>query len=151
MAFEKIRGLLSCAPVLRLPNFDRQFIIHVDASDIGAGAVLLQKCDDDVLHPICYFSVKFKKHQRSYATIAKEALGVLFAIEKFEVYISGSPFPVIIYTDHNPLQFVHRMRNKNQRLFRWSLAQQPHNIEIKHISGRENVIADILSRDFSKI
>lgn len=145
-AFNAVRSLLMIPPVLRAPDFNAPFSIQVDASDHAVGAVLLQEGTTGVLHPVCYMSAKFKPHQRPYATIEKEALGLLMALEKFSVYVSNPKFTVTVYSDHNPLQFVNKMKNKNQRLMRWALALQPYNIEIKHIKGKENVIADALSR-----
>ena len=62
----------------------------MDASDHATGAVLLQEGSDDILHPVCYLSTKFKTHQRNYSTIEKEALALLIAMEKFEVYLGHS-------------------------------------------------------------
>ena len=146
-AFEKLKGLLISAPVLSTPDYSSPFIIHVDASDVGAGAVLLQKFNE-VLHPISYYSAKFKKYQRNYSTIEKEALSLIMALQFFEVYLSGSPFPIHVYTDHNPLIFINRFMNKNQRLMRWSFLLQQFNLEINHIKGADNVLADGLSRSF---
>ena len=135
-------------PVLRGPNFDKQFIIQVDASDVAAGSVLLQEGDDNILYPICFMSSKFKPHQRHYSTIEKEAAALLMSLDKFDVYLNNSNQKIICYSDHNPLVFVNRMKNKNMRLTRWCLALQPYNIEIKHIKGKENIIADALSRPY---
>lgn len=52
----------------------------------------------------------------------------------------------MIYCDHNPLTFLTTLQNPNQRLMRWSLFLQPYNLEIRHIKGTENVVADALSR-----
>lgn len=68
------------------------------------------------------------------------------ALEKFSVYVSNHKFTVAVYSDHNPLQFVNKMKNENQRLMRWALSLQPYNIKIKHKKGKDNVIADALSR-----
>ena len=110
------------------------------------GAVLLQPTDH-ALHPVCYVSSKFKPHQKNYSTIEKECYALLFAIDKFNVYLNGSGFPIDVYTDHNPLKFLQKMKNSNQRLMRWSLALQPYKINIHHIKGKDNVIADMLSRN----
>ena len=133
-------------PVLVAPNFKARFKLTVDASDVGAGAVLLQEDSEGVDHPICYFSKKFNKHQRNYSTVEKETLALLLALQHFEVYLNPSPYPILVYTDHNPLTFIHKMKNKNQRLLRWSLYLQEYDLVIKHIRGKDNVLADALSR-----
>ncbi|XP_076032979.1 uncharacterized protein LOC143020443 [Oratosquilla oratoria] len=102
--------------------------------------------EDRVLHPVCYFSKKFLKAQRNYATIGKEALALIMSMEAFRVYVGSTVHPVQVFTDHNPLTFVERMKNTNQRLLRWALALQPFNLQIAHISGKNNVLADALSR-----
>lgn len=145
-AFEKIKAILSNSPVLLAPNFTKAFVLSVDASDIGAGAVLQQEGKDGVLHPLCYFSRKFNTHQKNYSTIEKEALALVLALNHFDVYLCTTCEPMTVYSDHNPLVFINKMKNKNQRILRWSLALQAYNIDIQHIKGSENVIADTLSR-----
>lgn len=145
-AFTSIKTLLCSTPVLVAPNFALEFKLEVDASAVGAGAVLLQEDANGVDHPVCYFSRKFNKHQINYSTIEKEALALLMALQYFDVYVGSSSCPVIVFTDHNPLVFLSRMYNHNQRLMRWSLIVQSYNLVIKHKKGAENVIADALSR-----
>ena len=148
-AFESCKALLCSTPVLAAPNFKTPFKLEVDASDCGAGAVLLQEDDSGIDHPICYFSKKFDSAQSNYSTIEKETLSMLLALQFFEVYVGSSPLPVIVYTDHNPLVFLRQMKNSNQRLMRWSLLVQDFNLEICHKRGADNVLADALSRVFS--
>lgn len=145
-AFEGAKLLLTSAPVLAAPDCTRCFKLEVDASALGMGAVLIQEDDVGFEHPICYFSRKFNRHQRNYSTIEKEALGLILALQFFEVYVGSSVLPVTVYTDHNPLVFLSRMYNHNQRLMRWSLIVQNYNLIIKHKKGSENIIADTLSR-----
>ena len=148
-SFDCCKALLCSTPVLAAPNFKKPFKLEVDASDHGAGAVLLQEDDAGIDHPICYFSKKFNGAQCNYSTIEKETLSMLLALQFFEVYVGSSPVPVIVYTDHNPLVFLSQMKNSNQRLMRWSLLVQDFNLEICHKSGADNVLADALSRVFS--
>ncbi len=68
------------------------------------------------------------------------------ALQYFDVYISSSNMPVTVFIDHNPLVFLARMYNHNQRLMRWSLVVQGYHLVIKHKKGSENIIADALSR-----
>ena len=72
-------------------------------------------------HHISYFSKKFDKHKRNYSTIEKECLALILALEHFDVYLGTTVHPVLVFTDHNPLTFIHGMKNKKQRLVRWSL------------------------------
>ena len=146
-SFEKIKAFLCNHPVLKAPDFKKPFIMHVDASEVGAGAVLLQEMQG-VLHPVSYFSKKFDHYQRNYSTIEKETLALILSLQHFEVYCEPHIFPLVVYTDHNPLIFISKMKNKNQRLMRWSLFLQPYQLEIRHIAGKENVLADTLSREF---
>lgn len=46
---------------------------------------------------------------------------MLLSLQHFEVYVGSSPAPVVVYTDHNPLVFLNRMYNQNQRLMGWAL------------------------------
>lgn len=145
-AFENAKLLLSSAPVLVAPKLDQPFQIQVDASQVGAGAVLLQRDKNGVDRPVCYFSRKFNQHQCNYSTIEKEALALIWALQNFDVYVGGGLHPVVIYSDHNPLTFLHSLKNANQRLMRWALFLQPYRLSIRHIKGVENVMADALSR-----
>jgi len=129
-AFEKVKRLLTSAPVLAMPDFDQPFIIHVDASDLGLGAVLMQENAKKLEHPIGYFSQKFNDSQRNYSTSEKEALALVLSLQHFEFYVVPAKFPIDIYTDYNPLVFLNRVKNKNQRLLRWSLFLQEHNLNI---------------------
>jgi len=138
--------MLSSKPVLQAPDFYKQFSLMVDASHLGAGAALIQADDKGIEHPVSYFSSKFNQHQVNYSTIEKEALALLLALQHFDVYLNTTLHPVIVYTDHNPLVFVNKVKNSNQRLLRWSILYQQYDLEIHHIRGKDNVIADALSR-----
>lgn len=140
-AFDSIKALLT-----NVPKFDQPFKLSVDASNAGAGAVLLQEGDDGLDHPVSYYSKKFSRHQVIYSTIEKEALALVLALKHFEVYVGSSVAPVTVFTDHNPRVFIHQIRNTNQRLMHWALSLQNFVIEIHHVRGKENVLADALSR-----
>ena len=145
-AFDKVKAVLVNAPVLVAPDFDKPFNVAVDASDVGVGAVLIQEDSQGIDHPVSFFSKKLDKHQQKYSTIEKEALALVLALQHFEVYVTSDQFSLEVFTDHNPLTFLHKMKNKNQRLLRWSLYLQEYDLNIKHIPGKENLVADALSR-----
>ena len=112
--------------------------------------MLKQEASDGLDHPVSYFSKKFLKYQKNYSVVEKETLGLVLALDHLDVYLGSTPFKIKVYTDpltsDNPLTFLKTMKNKNQRLVRWSLALQKYNLEIQHIPGSENMVADALSR-----
>lgn len=63
------------------------FSLHVDASKVGAGAVLMKTNEDGVECPVSFFSKKFNSHQLNYSIIEKEALAFIWALKHFEVYV----------------------------------------------------------------
>ena len=140
-AFDKVKLLLQKSPVLKSPDYEKPFKLIIDSSDVGIGSVLVQEASDGLDHPVSYFSKKFLKYQKNYSVVEKETLGLVLALEHFDVYLGSMPFKIKVYTDHNPLTFLKTMKNKNQRLVRWSLALQEYNLEIQHIPGSENVVA----------
>jgi len=71
---------------------------------------------------------------------------LLLALQHFEFYLSLVCYPIEVFTEHNSLVFLSKMKHKNQRLLRWSLLLQEYNIRIYHIRGHDNVIADASSR-----
>ena len=142
-AFEELKEALCNAPILRLPNFDLTFILRTDASDSGIGAVLLQ-CHENVYFPVAYASNKLSSAQQKYAVIERECLAIIWALEKFTVYLYGKEF--VIQTDHQPLTFLKTAHLSNPRLLRWALKLQPYLFRIEAIPGRDNVGADYLSR-----
>ena len=117
--------------------------IGVDASQSCVGACLFQ-VTEDVEHPICFLSRKLRVHELHYSTIEKEALALVTAVRACSVYFGSSP--VVVYTDHSPLQFINTMANSNQKLLRWSIELQQYTLDIKHRPGKENLMPDLLSR-----
>ena len=107
---------------------------------------LLQEDVDGVDHPVCFFSKKIEKGQKNYCTSQQELLALVLALQHFDIYVSTGGYPITVYTDHNPLIFLHHLKNKNQSLLWCSILLQQYCLNIQHIKGRKNVIADALSR-----
>ena len=77
--------------------------------------------ENGVDHPVCYFSKKFNASRMNYSTIEKERRSLILAVQHFKVYLTSSSLPIILFSDHNPLTFINKMKNNNQRLMRWCL------------------------------
>lgn len=95
-------------------------------------------------HPIAYISRKLLPRERNYSVIEKECLAIVWAVESLSYYLKGTSF--VVQTDHNPLVWLNRMKDKNQRLLRWALALQPYQITVEYRKGQLNKNADGLSR-----
>ena len=92
------------------------------------------------------FPKNFNKHQKNYSTIKKECLSLILALQHFEVYLTSSSSPVVVFSDQNLLTFIHKRKNKYQRLLRWSLLLQEYNLDLRHIKWKDNITSDALSR-----
>jgi phospholipid-translocating ATPase len=132
---------------MRSPDLDKEFILQTDASDRGVGAVLSQLDIDEQEHPVAYFSRKLLPRETRYATIEKECLAIKLATHAFRVYLLGRKFT--IQTDHRALEWLHRLKDNNARLVRWSLALQPYNFQVRYRTGCANGNADALSLEHS--
>ena len=142
-AFCRLKEALISAPILQPPDWSISFEIMCDASDYAVGAVLGQRKDNRP-YAIYYASHTMDEAQLNYATTEKELLAVIFAIDKFRSYLTGSK--VIVFTDHAALKYLFSKKDAKPRLIRWILLLQEFNLEIKDKSGAENVVADHLSR-----
>ena len=98
-------------------------------------------------HPIAYLSRKLSPREINYSTIERECLSIVWAIQSLRHYLFGTQF--VIQTDHHPLRWLLRMKDKNQRLLRWSLILQEYSFDIVHRKGSANSNADGLSRAWS--
>ena len=143
-AFYRLKLALVQTPILRNPDFDKEFILQTDASDRGAGAVLSQTDTDGRDRPIAFFSRKFLPREERYSTVEKECLAIKLGVEAFKVYLIGKKFT--IQTDHRSLIWLNKLKEKNNRLARWSLTLQQYNFTVVHRAGSQNGNADALSR-----
>lgn len=95
-AFDCLKHALTHAPVLKLPDFQKEFVIETDASGKGIGAVLMQDG-----HPLAYISKALGSKSQSLSTYEKECLAILLAIRKWRQYLQHNVFT--IQTDHKSL------------------------------------------------
>ena len=143
-AFKNIKNILTSAPVLIYPDFNKTFNIHTDASNYAAGSVLTQETEGKE-HPVAYFSKKFNNSERNYFAVERECLSLVWALDNFKNYIEGTQFKV--FTDASALKWLHTMDHKTgSRLMRWALKVQHYDMLIIHKKGAENHMPDLLSR-----
>ncbi len=83
-SFQKLKTSFTSAPILMLPDTSRQFIVEVDLSDVGIGAILSQRAEKDgKLHPCAYLSRKLSPAERNYDVGNRELLAIKVALEEW--------------------------------------------------------------------
>ena len=143
-AFVQLKQLLCAAPVLAVVDFSRGLEVLTDASAQALGAVLQQRDDDGMPHPIAFASRVLSSAESRYHTQELECLAVIFALRKFRTYLLGHSF--VLYTDHRALLSVLTKTSPSPRITRWSLLMQEFDFEIVHLPGISHVVPDALSR-----
>ena len=143
-AFETLKKLLTESPLLSYPDFSKPFLLETDASIEGLGAVLAQRKEDQLVHPIAYASRTLPPHERNYGISELEGLAVVWAVKHFRHYIVGHK--CYVYTDHEALKALISTPHPSGKLARWGLALQELDLEIHYRPGKKNANADALSR-----
>ncbi|SAL95633.1 hypothetical protein, partial, partial [Absidia glauca] len=121
-AFDNLKDQFCTAPILQHPDHTKPFILETDASDFAIGAVLFQRgTHDDHLHPVAFFSRKFKAPEINYEIYDKELLAIVESLQQWRHLLIASVEPVTIYTDHKNLEYFTTTRRLNRRQARWSI------------------------------
>ena len=146
-AFDKLKHELTQPSVLTLYDPEATQKISSDASAYGLGAVLLQKRSGSDWKPVAYASRAMSETKRRYSQIEKEALGIVWACEKFTDYIMGKR--VQLQTDHKPLVLLLSTTHLDRippRVLRFRLRLTRFDYSIAHVPGKLLCTADALSR-----
>ncbi|POM60326.1 Retrovirus Polyprotein [Phytophthora palmivora] len=144
-AFEAIKESLLQAPILALPDTDLPFSVVCDGSDFAIGCALLQADANGRERVIAFESRQLKAAEKNYPIHDKELLAMKYALVKFRVHLLGSK-PFVIFTDHVSLRTATQSPHLSQRMARWLSFFAEYNFEVKYKPGRQNALADALSR-----
>ena len=142
-AFEKLRKLLTTAPILAYPDFSHKFILFTDASDFGIGGVLSQQIEKKE-RPIAYYNRHLSEAEQKYGTTEKECLAIVDSVKHFRQYLNGRHFTLVV--DHQPLEYLKSAKDTNRRLNRWSLELASYDYTVTYRRGKSHGNADALSR-----
>ncbi|KAL0149844.1 hypothetical protein M9458_054892 [Cirrhinus mrigala] len=149
-AFKTLCHLFTTAPVLTHPNPDKPFVVEVDASDVGVGAVLSQRGPDGKLHPCSFFSRKFNPTQQRYGVGDHELLAIKWALEEWRHWLQGGGDPFTVWTDHQNLTVIRQTKQLNPRQARWALFFEHFNFQLSYRPGSKNSKADAISRQHQR-
>lgn len=148
-SFNLLKKSFTSAPVLTLPDSRQQFIVEVDASDVGVGAVLSQiNPDNGKLHPCAFLSKKLSSAERNYDIGDRELLAVKVALEEWRHWLEGAQQPFQVWTDHKNLEYLKSAKRLNSRQARWSIFFSRFDFVLSFRPGSKNTKPDSLSRMF---
>ena len=139
-AFHTLKKAVCNPPVLRSPDVNKPFILQTDER---VGAILIQD-ENQIKHPVAFASRKLLPRERNFSTIEREALAIVWGVQKFAHYLLGNHF--VLESDHHPLQYLHQAKFQSERLMRCALVLQPYRFTVHVIKGGDNIGADFLSR-----
>ncbi|KAL0154021.1 hypothetical protein M9458_050680 [Cirrhinus mrigala] len=146
-AFEELRRRFTTAPILHHPDPNRPFLVEVDASSTGVGAVLSQRQGlPPKTVPCAFYSHKLSPAERNYDVGNRELLAIKLALEEWRHWLEGACHPFTILTDHRNLEYLRSAKVLNHRQARWSLFFTRFHFEITYRPGSQNTKADALSR-----
>ncbi|KAA3480760.1 DNA/RNA polymerases superfamily protein [Gossypium australe] len=138
-SFEKLKALLTEAPVLVQLEPGKEFVVYNDASLNGLGCVLMQEGK-----VIAYASRQLKPHTKNYSTHDLELAAIVFALKIWRHHLYGEKCRV--FTDHKSLNYLITQKELNLRQRRWLELIKDYELVIDYHPGKENMVADALSR-----
>lgn len=146
-AFQALKDRFTTAPILHHPDPEQEFIVEVDASSSGLGAVLSQRQGDPPkLYPCAYYSRKLNAAERNYDVGDCELLAMKAAFEEWRHWLEGAKHTFTVLTDHRNLEYLRSAKRLNHRQARWSLFFTRFNFQVTYRPGSQNTKADALSR-----
>ena len=151
-AFKHLKSLVCSKPILRQPDYIKQFLLSTDTSTYGMGAVLSQegkinpRTHKPIQQPIAYYSATFNAAERNYNIYKRELLAVIKSLEHWRPHLATTSQPVKVLMNHANLTFKKSPRKVNWRVARWFTTLQDYNLKIQHIPGKLHAAPDMLSR-----
>ncbi|KAL0203651.1 hypothetical protein M9458_001669, partial [Cirrhinus mrigala] len=145
--FNDLRLRFTSAPILKHPDPQLPFIVEVDASSTGVGAILSQRQGQNPkTFPCAFFSHKLSSAEKNYDVGNRELLAIKLALEEWRHWLEGAQHPFIILTDHKNLEYLRTAKVLNHRQARWALFFTRFHFTINYRPGTQNLKADALSR-----
>ena len=148
-AFDRLKAACLQAPILAFPDFDKPFLLEMDASGKGLGAVLSQKQSDGQYHLIAYVSCIMNETEQRYYSNKQEFLALKWAFtEQFHEYLS--PYgknrnEFVVQMDNNPLTYIFSSANLDAAGQRWVAQLASYNFALEYQKGKDNTVANFLS------
>lgn len=146
LAFEDLKNRLVDRPILSIFDPTAETELHTDASKVGVGGILMQRCPgDEHFRPVAYYSRQTSPEEKHFHAYELETLAVVCSLKKFRVYLLGQTFKII--TDCSALRSTFSKRDIIPRIARWWLLLQEYQCTVEYRAGTKMSHVDALSRN----
>jgi hypothetical protein len=146
MAFDPLKATFTSAPILARFDQDWDVIVEMDASDYVSTSVLSQYDDNNVLHPVAYFSKKHSPAECNYEIYDKELMAIVSAFEEWRPELQSIINSIRVLSDHKNLEYFTMTKLLNRRQARWSQFLSQFNFKIVYRPGTASGKLDTLTR-----
>jgi hypothetical protein len=144
-AFLRLRKSFARSIQLVHPREGAPYAIYTDASKLGISSILTQEGESGETLIVSTASRVLSPVERRYSTCEQELLAVVYALQKFRIYVIGHS--ITVYSDNKALSFLRRCNLTSSRVTHWVMQLQEYDLKIVHIKGTDNFFADTLSRN----
>ena len=149
-AFNLLKQNLCAQPILKYADTSNGYTLYTDASRYGWAGVLTKAHTSTVEgktvtmdHPVAYVSGLFRGSQLNWAALTKEAYAIYMSVKKLAFYLTDTD--VLLKSDHFPLKKFLQKNTLNNKVNNWAMELEVFNIRFEHVSGKANILADMLS------
>ena len=146
-----MKDFLISAPILKYPETSKPYTMFTDASKYGWAGVLAQEHTSVIdrkevtaNHPVSFVSGMFHGSQLNWAAMTKEAYAIYMTVKKSTFYLTGQE--ITLRSDHLPLKKFLNHKTLNNTVDNWAVEIESFKIKFVHIAGKDNILADTLSR-----
>ena len=152
-AFNTLKKKLAEVTMLGHADPNKPYLLYCDSSSYAIAACLSQSDTNtgEFIRgvtgekPIYFLSKKLSPTQQNWPIIEKEFYAIFYAITKLDFYLHNSK--ITVFTDHQPLKHVMTSKMQNRKIRNWALSIEGYDIEMNYLSGKLNIISDLLSRE----
>ncbi|MCO5571930.1 hypothetical protein L7F22_025681 [Adiantum nelumboides] len=147
-SFNKLKQALTSAPILKAPDWDKIFHVHVDASNFAIGCILAQLGDGNIDFPISYASRQLNVAEKNYTTTEREGLGLIYAVKKYRHYLLANKFVFVV--DQQALLYLVNNPCNTGQIVRWFIILLEFDFTVVVKKGTTHQRAHHLSRIVSR-